>query len=87
MIKNVLIFICIVVVGALIGSFLGQMLLAAFPHGTLHHLFSREMSAGLAPAQLDLHVIQMTFGCMLHFNIMSIIGILLTAFLSRLFLK
>lgn len=79
--------IIVIVVGALLGSFIGGFIGHAFPDGIIHDLFSKEISAGLQPATLDLRVLEMTFGCILKFNVPSVIGILLAAYLFRLFSK
>jgi hypothetical protein len=85
--KNILMGIILIVVGALLGSFIGGFIGHIFPDGMIHDLFSREISAGLQPATLDLRVLELTFGCLLKFNVPSVIGILLAAYLFRLFSK
>lgn len=83
--KNLLMGVVIIVVGALLGSFIGGFIGHAFPDGTVHDLFSKEISAGLQPAVLDLRVLELTFGCLLKFNVPSVIGILLAAYLFKSF--
>ena len=85
--KNILTGVVIVVVGALLGSFIGGVIGHAFPEGAVHDLFSKEISAGLEPTQLDLRVVEVTFGCLLKFNVPSVIGIFLSAYLFRSFFK
>ena len=79
--------VVVIVVGALLGSFIGGFIGHAFPDGIIHDLFSREITAGLAPANLDLRVVDLTFGCLFKFNVPSVIGILLSAYLFRTFSK
>lgn len=81
--KNILYFIIIVVVGALLGTFLGEFLAMVMPEGGARDLFSRGIEAGLHPTRLDLRVIELTFGCIFKFNITSIIGIIAAAYLFR----
>lgn len=81
--KNILYFTVIVMVGALLGTFLGELLAIWFPAGLIHNLFATELTAGLHPATLDLAVIDLTFGCMFKFNITSVIGILLAAIIYK----
>jgi hypothetical protein len=81
MAKNTVWFVIIVVVGALLGSFIGKFLGMVIPDGSIKDLFATEISAGLAPATLDLRVLDLTVGCMLRFNITSVVGILAAAWL------
>ncbi len=81
--KSILTGILVIVVGALLGSFIGGFIGHTFPEGMVHDLFSKEISAGLQPATLDLRVLEVTFGCLFKFNVTSVIGILLAAFLFR----
>ncbi len=77
----------IVVVGALLGSFLGRAIGMVFPHGRLVDLLSREIVAGLHPTHLDLSVVDFTFGCMFRFNVTSVLGIMLAALMVKVVLK
>ncbi len=85
--KSILTMVVVVVVGALLGSFIGGFIGHAFPDGAVHDLFSKEISAGLSPAMLDLRVVEVTFGCLFKFNVPSLIGIVLAAYLVRSFTK
>ncbi len=71
--------VLIAVSGALLGGFLGKLLATTFPSGKVHDLFAGELVAGLHPTNLDLRVIDLTFGCMFHLNLMSVVGIVLAA--------
>lgn len=77
----------IVVVGALLGSFLGRVIGMVLPHGRLVDLLSRDVVAGLHPTRLDLSVVDLTFGCMFRFNITSVLGILLAALTVKVVTK
>jgi len=81
--KNVIYFIIIVVVGALLGSFLGDFLSMVIPDGSAKDLFAKGIEAGLHPTRLDLRVIELTFGCIFRFNVTSIVGIIAAAYLFR----
>ena len=73
----------VLVAGAVLGSFFGKFVGLLFPQGRVHDLFSTDITAGLHPTTLDLRVIDLTFGCLFHFNLVSIIGIIIAAFLYR----
>ncbi|MBI4385836.1 MAG: DUF4321 domain-containing protein [Elusimicrobia bacterium] len=77
----------VLVTGALLGSFLGKFIAIAFPQGRVRDLFSTDITAGLHPIQLDLRIVDLTFGCLFHFNMMSVVGILAAAFLFKSVLK
>lgn len=85
--KHAASFVFVVVIGALIGSFLGRFIGIYYPAGNVHDLFATDLTAGLHPATLDLRVIEVTFGCLLKFNITSVIGMVISAFLFRSILR
>jgi len=85
--KNIIGFVIIVVVGALLGSFLGKFVSTVVPAGSLQDMFRTEVSAGLNPTTLNLQVLELTFGCLFKFNITAVIGIFLAAYLFRSILK
>ena len=85
--KGIITGIAVIVVGALLGSFIGGFIGHTFPEGVIHDLFSREITAGLSPATLDLRVLEVTFGCLFKFNVPAVLGILLSAFLYRTLIK
>ena len=85
--KNLFMGIIVIVVGALLGSFIWGFLGHAFPDGIIYDLFSKEISAGLSPTTLDLRVLELTFGCLLKFNVPSVLGILFSAYIFKTFLK
>ena len=75
--KNVWILILFVLCGVVIGGLLGEI---AARFDALSWL-SYGQSFGLpSPIELDLNVINITFGFMLKINIASIIGILISVF-------
>lgn len=81
MAKNGFWFVVVVVVGALLGSFLGKFVGMVVPAGPIRDLFATDISAGLHPAMLDLRVMELTFGCIFKFNITSVVGILIAAYI------
>ncbi len=85
--KSILMAIVVVVVGALLGSLIGGFIGHAFPEGIIHDLFSKEISAGLSPTILDLRVLEFTFGCLFKFNVPSVLGIIIAAYLLKSFTK
>ncbi|MFA5162370.1 MAG: DUF4321 domain-containing protein [Elusimicrobiales bacterium] len=85
--RNAIYFLVIILVGALLGNFFGKMIVMWFPQGNIHDLFATEIATGLHPTNLDLVIVNLTFGCLFKFNITGIAGILAAAMLSRLIVK
>ena len=83
MTKNVVWFILVIIVGALLGSFLGKFIAIVIPDGSIRNLFATDIAAGLHPATLDLRVIELTFGCLFKFNISSLLGIVISALIFK----
>ena len=81
--KNVVWFVFVIVVGALLGSFLGNLLGLIMPHGTIRNLFIQEVTAGLNPATLDLRIVVLTLGCVFRINFMAILGIVAAAIIFK----
>jgi hypothetical protein len=81
--KNVIYFIIVIVVGALLGTFIGEFLAMVMPAGNARDLFAKGIEAGLHPARLDLRVIELTFGCIFKFNVTSVLGIVSAAYIFR----
>lgn len=73
----------VLVAGALMGSFLGKFMALAVPEGRYRDLFATDITAGLHPTNLDLRILDVTFGCVFRLNVMSVVGILLAAFLYK----
>ena len=81
--QSFIMWVVIIVVGALLGSFIGGGIGYFFPDGIIHDLFAKEVAAGLQPATLDLRLVELTFGCVLKFNVSSVVGIIVAAILFR----
>ena len=78
--KNVWILIVFILAGLVIGGLIGQLA----EHVDFLWWLSYGQSFGLSePLQLDLNVIQVTFGLMLKINIASIIGVIIAILIYR----
>lgn len=86
--KSLIVLIVVLVIGALLGTVLGKFVGMVIPEGSSwRELFTEQVTAGLHPTTLDLQVVDLTFGFLLKFNLPSIIGILIAAYIFRLFAK
>lgn len=75
--------ITLLIVGALVGALLGEVIRLLFSGGIMEQVFSRGVSPGLSPTTLDLRVLSLTFGFTLRLNLASLLGIALALFVYR----
>ncbi len=79
--------VVIVLLAAMLGTALGDILGKAFPDGPLGRFVSAGVRVGMSPAwDLDLRVVQVTFGVVLRLTILGALGaaIALVIFFRRL---
>ena len=75
--------VVLLILGALVGALLGEIIRLLFPGGILEQVFARGVSPGLSPATMDLRVLSVTFGCTLRLNLASVLGIALALLVHR----
>ena len=76
----------ILILGALIGAALGELIAYVFPGGILERVFSQGITPGLnPPATLDLKILSLTFGFTVRINLASLLGLVLGAYLYKQF--
>ncbi len=76
--------VVILILGALIGTALGELTAYLFPGGILERVFARGITPGLQPpATLDLKILSLTFGFTVRINLSSLFGLLLGAYLYK----
>ena len=81
---SVVVLMVIVILGALIGRVIGEVIAVLAPGGYLEKVFSRGVNPGIAPpAVLDLKVVSLTFGLTLKINLASLLGIVLALVIYR----
>lgn len=85
--KNVLNVLVVVVVGSLLGLFIGKLFNMWFPAGQINALLNTGINTGLQPTTVDLNLVEFTAGLMFKFNISSIIGIFLSAVVYKQIVK
>ncbi len=82
--KKSLGFILIVIVlGALIGSALGEVIALLIPAGVVHQFFLKSATAALGPTTLDIIIMTFTIGFSIKLNITGVIGIFIAAYILR----
>ena len=72
-----------VVLGALMGSALGEVIGLILPDGVVREFFLRSVSFGINPTLVNLVVVNFTIGFTFNLNIIGIIGIILAAYIFR----
>ncbi|MEE9138706.1 MAG: DUF4321 domain-containing protein [candidate division NC10 bacterium] len=76
----------ILILGALIGTALGELIAYLFRGGILERIFAQGITPGLQPpATLDLKILSLTFGFTVRINLSSLLGLLLGAYLYKQF--
>lgn len=83
--RRTAVLILIIVLGALVGSALGRLLGTVLPEGPVKSVFLQSVSVGFRPLHIDLSVLTFDFGLMLRLNIISVVGVLLVAYLLKWF--
>jgi len=73
----------ILLFGIFIGSALGEVLAYILPTGVVKDFFLRAAHFSLGPATLNLIVVTFTIGFSFKLNIISVLGVGITAYLLR----
>jgi hypothetical protein len=81
--KSIAYFLLIIIVGALIGTVLGEIIGFMIPDGVVKDFFLKSASASLGPGTLNIIVMTITLGFSIKLNITGVIGILLAAYAFR----
>lgn len=73
----------IILLGALIGTALGEVLALILPQGVVKDFFLRSAEFSVGPATLNLVILTFTLGFSIKMNVISVIGIGIAAYLLR----
>lgn len=76
------IFLLLLVLGGIIGGWIGDAVVKLWPG---LYLLGQVQSIGLPVFSLDLNILSLQFGFMLHINFFTILGFVLAYFLYRRF--
>lgn len=75
---SVIVLLVIVILGAMIGSVIGELIALLAPGGILERIFAKGIQVGMnPPAVLDLRVLTLTLGFTVKINLASLLGIIL----------
>ncbi len=71
-------------IGGLLGSILGEILQIVSPQGTVQTIFAEALLLGLdPPVTINLVLLKFTIGFLLKINLLSVLGMLLGAYLYK----
>jgi len=85
--KNILNVAVVIVIGSLLGIFIGKLCNIWFPAGRISSLINTGIDTGLRPTTLDLNLIEFTVGLVFKFNIASVAGIFIAAVIYKQLIK
>jgi hypothetical protein len=74
--KTIVKGLIIVIIGALIGTVVGELLAAYLPAGAVKNFFLKSITFGLQPATLELQIITFTIGFIIKVNVLTVVGVI-----------
>lgn len=81
--KSAVFIIFIIIIGAMIGTALGEVIGILLPEGVVQDFFLKSASASIGPGTLDIILLTLTLGFSFKINVMGVIGILIAAYVLR----
>ena len=81
--KSLGFIVLVLVLGAFIGSALGEVIGLILPDGVVNDFFTRAVIGGLGPTTLNLLIITFTIGFTFKLNLIGVVGIFIAAYLVR----
>lgn len=84
--KNIRVYSIVLTGGLLVGSLLGELVARFLPAGVARDFFTTSLAGRFGPVTVDLVAVGLTLGPLtLHLNVLSLVGVALTAYLYRSF--
>ena len=71
--------------GSVLGSLISDMILFSLPAGVVRDFFTISKTFGWNPFTINLHLIQLTTGLVIDFNVSSLIGLFISWYFLRYF--
>ena len=81
--KNIGIIILIIILGAVIGSTLGEIIALILPEGVVKEVFLKSASVSIEPRTLNLIIFTLTLGFSFKINGIGVLGIVIAAYILR----
>lgn len=81
--KKIGYYLIILILGAVVGSVLGDALAFTLPEGVVRKFFLNSVGFEINPTKIDLKLIHFTFGFGININIIGVVGVFLVAYFLR----
>ena len=81
--KSTTFIVFIIIVGAMIGTAIGEVIGILVPQGVVQDFFLKSASASIGPGTLNIILLTITLGFSFKLNVMGVIGILIAAYALR----
>ena len=78
--QNIPLTIFILLLGLIIGSFIGDLLGMVLPDGAAKTVMTTPLSIGFHPISIDLHIFTLILGFMVKINLFGVIGVLILGY-------
>jgi len=72
--------IFVLLMGLIIGSFIGELLGMVLPDGAVKMVMTTPLKIGFHPISLDLHIFTIVLGFMIKINLFGFIGVLVLGY-------
>jgi len=72
--RSLIMVIGVLILGAMLGSLLGEVLKASMPEGVVKEVFLRSVNLMIGPGVVDLLMFSVTIGFSLSLNLVGILG-------------
>jgi len=81
--RFLILVIGVLILGAMLGSLLGEVLKMAIPDGVVKEVFLRSINLQLGPGVLDLLMFSVTLGFSMTLNLIGILGLIAAYYILR----
>ena len=81
--KSLGFIVLVLVLGAFIGSALGEVIGLVLPEGVVQDFFTKAAKGDLGPTTLNLIIVTFTIGFSFKLNLIGVVGIFIAAYLVR----
>jgi len=78
--ENMRLTIFILLMGLILGSFIGDLLGMVLPDGAVKMVMTTPLKIGFHPVSIDLHIFTLVLGFMIKINLFGFIGVLILGY-------
>jgi hypothetical protein len=78
--ENMGLTIFILIMGLILGSFVGELLGMVLPDGAVKMVMTTPLKIGFHPVSIDLHIFTLFLGFMIKINLFGFIGVLILGY-------